>query len=79
MLEVVAVDGVEDPIEAEDGVEDHGGVVDPWAFVPEHVPQEGVFGVRVAQTWERVNGGFLVEGGGYVLQSIARSQIAGLG
>ena len=50
VLEVFAVDGVEDPVEAEDGVEEHGGVVDPRAFVAEHVPQEGVFGVGVAET-----------------------------
>ena len=28
VLDVRAVDCVEDPVEAEDGVEDHGGVVD---------------------------------------------------
>ena len=55
VLEVVAVDGVEDPVEAEDGVQEHGGVVDPGAFVAEHVPQEGVFRVGVAETWGRVS------------------------
>ena len=33
MLQLVGVDGVEDPIEAEDGVEDHGDVVDPGVLV----------------------------------------------
>lgn len=48
MLEVVAVDCVEDPVEAEDGVEDHGEIVDPWAFVAENITEEGVFGVGIA-------------------------------
>lgn len=55
VLEVLAVDGVEDPVEAEDGVEEHGGVVDPGPLVAEHVSQEGVFGVRVAETWEGIS------------------------
>ena len=29
VLDLLPVDGVEDPVEAEDGVDDHGGVVDP--------------------------------------------------
>lgn len=55
VLEVLAVDGVEDPVEAEDGVEEHGGVVDPRPLVAEDVSQEGVFGVRVAETWGDVS------------------------
>jgi len=29
MLELICIDGVEDPIESQDGIYDHGGVVDP--------------------------------------------------
>jgi len=38
--DVLRVDGVEDPVEAEDGVEDHGEVVWPGDFVAAHVTQE---------------------------------------
>ena len=50
MLEFVGVDGIEDPVEAEDGVEDHGKVVDPGAFVAELVTEEGIFGIWVEET-----------------------------
>ena len=50
MLDIGAVDGVENPIEAEDGVEDHGGVVDFGIFVAEDVTKKWVLGVRVAKT-----------------------------
>lgn len=48
VLEVVTVDCVEYPVEAENGVEDHGEIVDPRTFVAEDVAEEGVFGVGVA-------------------------------
>lgn len=55
VLEVSAVDGVKDPVEAEDGVQDHGGVVDPRPLVAKYVSQEGISGVWVAETWRKVN------------------------
>lgn len=55
VLEILAVDGVKNPVEAEDGVQDHGGVVDPRPLVAEYVSQEGVLSVRVAETWGVVN------------------------
>ena len=42
MLRVVREDGVEDPGEAEDGVEDHDGVVRPFLVEGGDVPEEGV-------------------------------------
>lgn len=50
VLQFASIDGVENPIEAEDGVENHGKVVYPRAVVAEDVPKEGMFGVRIAQT-----------------------------
>lgn len=55
VLKVSAVDGVKDPVEAEDGVQDHGGVVNPRPLVAEYVSQEGISGVWVAETWRKVN------------------------
>lgn len=40
MRDVLCVDGVEDPVEAEDWVEDHGQVVRPGDFVTANVTQE---------------------------------------
>ena len=40
MRDVLCVDGVENPVEAEDGVEDHGEVVGPGDFVTADVTQE---------------------------------------
>ncbi len=48
VLEFFGVDDVEDPVEAEDGVEEHGEIVDPCSLVSEDVAQEWVFGVRVS-------------------------------
>ena len=48
MLEFFGVDHVEDPVKAEDGVEEHGEIVDPWSLVPLDVAQEWIFGVRIA-------------------------------
>ena len=48
VLEFVGVDHVENPVEAEDGVEEHGEIVDPWSLVPLDVAQEWIFGVRIA-------------------------------
>lgn len=48
-LDLFLVDGVEDPIEAEDEVEGHGEVVAPWVREGEDVAEEGVFGSGVAE------------------------------
>lgn len=50
MLELACEDDVEDPVEAEDGVDDHGAVVEVGVFVAEDRAEEGVFGVGVAET-----------------------------
>lgn len=42
--------GVEDPVEAEDGVNDHGEVVEARVLVAKDVAKEGIFGVRVEET-----------------------------
>ena len=47
MLQLIGVDGVEDPIEAEDWVEDHGNIVDPGVFVAQDVAKKWVFCVWV--------------------------------
>ena len=47
MLQLVGVDGVEDPIEAKDGVEYHGNIVDPGVFVAQDVAKKRVFCVWV--------------------------------
>lgn len=49
VLYVFAVDGVEYPIEAQDGVEDHGYVVDPGILVSENIAEEWVFSIVVAE------------------------------
>lgn len=49
MLEFAAEDGVEDPIEAEDWIDDHSGVVYPRTFVAQYVPEERVVRVRVEE------------------------------
>lgn len=48
VLKFSGVDHVEDPVEAEDGVEEHGEIVYPCSLVSEDVAQEWVFGVRVS-------------------------------
>lgn len=50
MLELGSIDGVEYPVEAEDGVKNHSEVVYPRPFVSKHVPEEGMFGVGIAET-----------------------------
>lgn len=50
VLEVAGENGVEDPVETHDNVQDHGDVVDPYATEGEDFAQERVFGVCVAQT-----------------------------
>ena len=49
VLQFGGVDGVEDPVESEDGVEEHGEVVDPGAAVAKDVAEEGVRGVGVTE------------------------------
>jgi len=53
VLELVAVDGVENPVESQDGVEDHGEIVDPRAFVAENVSEKRMLGVWVTKTCGR--------------------------
>lgn len=48
VLKFLGVDHVEDPVEAEDGVEEHGEIVDPWSLVSEDVTKEWVLGVRIS-------------------------------
>lgn len=50
MLQLVGENGIEDPIEPKYGVEDHGEVVHPRAFVAKDVTEEGMMGVWVAET-----------------------------
>ena len=50
MLQLAREDGIEDPIESEYRVEDHGEVVHPRSLVAKNVAQKRVFGVRVAET-----------------------------
>jgi len=45
VLDVGRVDGIEDPVEAQDGVEDHGEVVVVWVFVGADVAEEAFAGV----------------------------------
>lgn len=40
MLEIMGVDGIEDPVEAEYGVEEHGCIVPVWIFVASNVTEE---------------------------------------
>lgn len=49
VLDVVGVDGVEDPVEAEDGVDEHGAVVPPGGLVGEGLTQQEVFGVGIQE------------------------------
>ena len=50
VLEIVGEDGIEDPIETEDWIEDHGEVVDPGPFVAEDVSKKWMLGVGIAKT-----------------------------
>lgn len=50
MLQLDRIDGVDDPVETEDGIDDHGGIVGPHFFVAEGWAEETVFGVGVAET-----------------------------
>lgn len=42
--------GVEDPVEPEEGVEDHGEVVDPGAFIAKDIAEKGMFCIGVTET-----------------------------
>lgn len=50
VLEFLGVDRVEDPIEAEYRVDNHGQVIYPRAFVAEDVAKKGILGIGVAET-----------------------------
>ena len=49
VLQVVRVDRVEDPIEAQDWIDDHGGVVVPCRFVAADVAEEALVSVRLKE------------------------------
>lgn len=49
MLQLEWDDGVEDPVEAKEGVDGHGEVVHPDFFVAEGLAEERVFGAGVAE------------------------------
>lgn len=49
MLGIVCEDRVEDPVEAEDYVDDHRDVIVIGFRVPAHVAQVALFGVRLAE------------------------------
>jgi len=42
--------GIEDPVEAKDGINDHSQVVKVRALVAEDVAEEGIFGVGIEET-----------------------------
>ena len=50
VLQLAGEDGVENPVETEYRVEDHGEVINPGSFVAKNVTQKRMFGVRVAET-----------------------------
>lgn len=50
MLDILAEDDVEYPIEAQDRVDGHGPVVVPCLLVTENLPQERMFGIGIAET-----------------------------
>ena len=52
VLKLRGEDCVKDPVEAEDGIDYHGEVVNPWAFVAEDVTEKGVLGIWIAQTYQ---------------------------
>ena len=50
MLKFGGKDGVEDPVEAKDGVNDHGKVVEARVLVTKDVAKKRVFGVGIKET-----------------------------
>lgn len=50
MLEFGREYGVEDPVKAKDGIDDHSQVVQARALEAEDVAEEGIFGVGVEET-----------------------------
>ncbi|KEQ86310.1 hypothetical protein M438DRAFT_269727, partial [Aureobasidium pullulans EXF-150] len=50
VLHVMSIDGVEDPIESNDGINHYGGIIPPSIFEAQCVSQERMFCVRVHQT-----------------------------
>ena len=51
MLEFALEYGVEDPVEPENGVNHHSGIINPGVFVAKNIAQETVFGVWIAKTY----------------------------
>jgi hypothetical protein len=49
-LDVMGVDGVENPIKAKDRVQYHGEVVDPYSTETQNISKKRIFRVRVEQT-----------------------------
>ena len=50
MLQVVCEDGVKDPVESHNHIQDHGNIVYPCSAEGKDLAQEGIFGVRITQT-----------------------------
>ena len=50
MLDLVAEDDVENPIEAQDWIDGHCHVIVPSFLVAENLPQEMMFSIGVAKT-----------------------------
>ena len=50
MLDIIDIDCVEDPVETEDGIDEHGGVVDPAALVSENGTEKTRLGGGVKKT-----------------------------
>lgn len=48
-MDIISENDVEDPVTAEDGVDDHGGIIPPYLLVSQLVPQESILGRRDAQ------------------------------
>ena len=51
MLELSLEYGVEDPVEPEDGIDHHSGIINPGLLIAKDIAQERVFGVWIAKTY----------------------------
>ena len=50
MLQLARKDRIEDPVETEYRVDDHGEIVHPRSLVAENVAEKRLFRVRIAET-----------------------------
>lgn len=50
MLQLASKDRIEDPVETENRVEDHGKVVHPRSLIAENIAQKRLFRIRIAET-----------------------------